>query len=153
MVVDILKAFLASKIAQVLFPKLLIAGMLAGFGAILGHMFPFYLNFDGGKGLAAFGGMICAFDGRLLVFYLTVGVGLMLLVNKSVFLPMFAAATFPLIVLLETGDIPKVLVALMASAVIVWRHWDKLGMVDRGEEGHIRDLLWENVFKKKGGKK
>jgi len=51
------------------------------------------LNFDGGKGLAAFGGMICAFDGRLLVFYLTVGVGLMLLVlliNFSGILPLTA---------------------------------------------------------------
>lgn len=35
--------------------------LYAGFGAILGHNFPFYLGFKGGKGIAATGGMILGF--------------------------------------------------------------------------------------------
>jgi glycerol-3-phosphate acyltransferase PlsY len=38
-----------------------IVGMYAGLGAVLGHNFPFYLNFKGGKGIAASGGFIIAF--------------------------------------------------------------------------------------------
>ena len=35
--------------------------LYTGFGAILGHNFPFYLGFKGGKGIAATGGMILGF--------------------------------------------------------------------------------------------
>ena len=48
--VDIFKAFLAYKLAQYLFPDAYLngvsyAGMIAGVGAVLGHIFPFYLGF------------------------------------------------------------------------------------------------------------
>lgn len=148
MVLDILKAFLASKIAKLLFPKLAVAGMLAGFGAILGHVFPFHLHFQGGKGLAAFGGMVCAFNPWLLVFYLTVGVALMLLVNRSVFLPMFAAVTVPIFVALQSKDLGMTLIAAAASALVAWKHWSNIGKVRRGEESPVRDIFRKNIFKK-----
>lgn len=148
MVLDILKAWLAAKIAKWLFPKLAIAWAAAAFGAILGHVFPFHLHFRGGKGLAAFGGMVLAYDPKLLLFYLTVGVGLMLLFNRSVFLPMFAAATFPAVVLLQTGDFALTAVCLAASALVAWRHWSNIGKVQRGEETPVRDVFKKKIFKK-----
>ena len=148
MVVDILKAWLAAKIARLLFPKVAVAWALAGFGAILGHVFPFQLHFRGGKGLAAFGGMVCAFSPWLLLFYLTVGVLLMLLVNRSVFLPMFAAVTFPLIVYFTTRDLSLTLVCLAAAALVAWRHWSNIGKVQRGEEAPVRDVFRKKIFKK-----
>ena len=48
MLFDILKSFLAGKLAQYLFPTLRIAGMLACIGAMLGHCFPIFLHFKGG---------------------------------------------------------------------------------------------------------
>lgn len=148
MVVDIFKAFLAAKIAQWAFPRLMAAGMLAGFGAVLGHIFPFYLRFRGGKGLAAFGGMVCAYEPWLLVFYLTVGVALMLLVNRSVFLPMFAAVTFPVIVALQTQDVGMTLVAIAAAVIVAIKHWSNIGKVKRGQEAPVRDVFRKKIFKK-----
>ena len=62
MVIDILKSFISVKLARILFPQLYIAGLVAGGSAVMGHIFPVQMKFKGGKGLAAFGGLILAFD-------------------------------------------------------------------------------------------
>lgn len=149
MVVDILKSYLAGRIARWLFPQLAIAGYLAGLAAILGHVFPFYMHFQGGKGLAAFGGMVCFHNPWLLLFYLTVGVALMLIFNFSVFLPMFAAVTFPIIVLVQTGDVGIFLICLAAGILVAWRHWENIGKIRRGEEKPVREVFATKVIKRK----
>lgn len=50
------------------FPELdLLLRLYAGAGVILGHNFPFYMHFKGGKGMAATAGMIIAFDWRFVI--------------------------------------------------------------------------------------
>ena len=51
------KALLAVLLTKLLFPDLEYAGAAAGVAAVLGHNFPFYLNFKGGKGTASFVGL------------------------------------------------------------------------------------------------
>lgn len=62
---DLFKAIFAVLLVEALFgktyPELVkILGLYAGFGAVLGHNFPFYLKFKGGKGIACTSGMILA---------------------------------------------------------------------------------------------
>jgi len=148
MVIDICKAFLAAKAAKWLFPRLVFAGMVAALGAILGHIYPFYMGFRGGKGLAAFGGMVCFYNPWLLVFYLTFGVILMVIVNYSWVLPMYAAATFPMIVGVQTQDPVLTLIAAAASALIAFTHWGNIAKAYRGEDKKIRDIIRTKVLKK-----
>lgn len=148
-IIDILKAFTVAKLAQHLFPELTVAGFVAGLAAIVGHIYPFYLRFKGGKGLACLGGLVCFYDPWLLLFYLTVGVILMLLVNRSVFLPAFVSVTFPLIVFIQTGSLPLLIVTLTSSALIIFAHRKNFGRVKRGEERPIRELFLSKFLKVK----
>lgn len=67
---DLIKSMAAIAIVWVLYheqyePGVRLLMMYAGCGAILGHNFPFYLNFKGGKGIACTGGFILAFCIRM----------------------------------------------------------------------------------------
>lgn len=67
---DVLKCFLAMLLVSRVFRGshgeiLPLLTMYTGFGCILGHNFPFYLNFRGGKGIGASAGLILFFDWKI----------------------------------------------------------------------------------------
>lgn len=63
---DFLKAVLAVILAKVLWGnEPFLAGIYAGLGVILGHSWPFYLKFKGGKGIASAVGILLALDFRI----------------------------------------------------------------------------------------
>ena len=74
---DVGKAFLAAFLAGLLFPELPLSREVAGAACVLGHMFPFYLRFRGGKGFASTLGMIAALNWR---FVLLLGVAIIVVV-------------------------------------------------------------------------
>ena len=64
---DILKAILAIVIARVFFHDVAYASEIAGVSCVVGHIFPFYLKFNGGKGFASYIGMMLALDFKLVM--------------------------------------------------------------------------------------
>lgn len=148
MVFDILKAFLAAKAAKWLFPKLVVSGLLAGLGAVIGHIFPFYMNFKGGKGLAAFGGLALACSPWMFVFLLTLGVVLMLVVNYSYVMPMSVAVLLPILVLIQTQRLDAFLICAAAGLLIIVKHWSNIGKAKRGEDIPIRDFVKNKLLTK-----
>ena len=67
-VLDILKAYFPAQLVLYIFPNTfstLDMMMLAGTGAILGHIYPFFLGFRGGKGVACYIGMLLAIDWQI----------------------------------------------------------------------------------------
>lgn len=141
MVLDIAKACIAAKIARLLFPKLAVSGMLAAFGAILGHVYPFHMGFRGGKGLAAFGGMVLAYNPWMFASLLALCCVLVVIVNYSFIAPMTVAVLFPLLVALTSKDAGLTLIAAAAGALIACNHWDNFLKARQGSDFKIRDII------------
>ena len=126
MVFDILKSVFASQVCIILFPQLSYAGMLACIGCIVGHCFPVFLHFRGGKGLASFGGMVWAYNPWFFVAIVIPGVILMAILNTGVAVPLLACVMFPLLVFFYGNGVVDTLLAIIASIIIVIMHWGNL---------------------------
>lgn len=149
MIFDIAKAFLAAKLAELLFPKLALSGLIAGFAAIVGHNFPFYLHFKGGKGLAAFGGTVLYYNPLFFLALLVFGLVLMFIFNFSVVMPMSAAVLFPILVYLQSGNWGEVAMAGASSLLIIIMHFSNIEKAKNRTDVPIREFVTQKLFRKK----
>ena len=131
---DMFKSYFSYKLAKSLFPQLVVAGLIAGLGAILGHCFPVFLHFQGGKGLASFGGLVLAHDPVQFLILLTVGAFFALILNYGVYLVMSAATLFPIFSYVRSGDPRVFLAAAFAGSLVIVMHWGNLRRAISGEE-------------------
>ena len=93
---DILKATAAYWLALFIFTDLTYAAEIAGVACILGHMFPVYMKFRGGKGLACLGGVLLAMDWRFFLAILATEILLCILVNYICIVPITASIAMPI---------------------------------------------------------
>lgn len=138
---DIFKAFLAFKTASYLFPMVKMAGILAGFGCIIGHIFPVWLGFRGGKGLACLGGVILAYSWKLFVVLLAVEVVLALVLNYICVVTISVSIIFPVIYGFQTGDMIGLTAMLVIMVVVLFKHRDNVRRILKDEEVHL-SYLW-----------
>ena len=141
MLFDIFKSFFSAKLAKWLFPQLYAVQLVAGLGAVLGHIFPFYLGFRGGKGLAAFGGMVLAYDPLLFCVLLAFGLVMMLLFNCSVAMPMSAAPLFAILAGIRSQSFAVFVLAAVSAAIIVIKHWSNIEKARNGNDVKIRSFV------------
>ena len=145
-VIDIMKAFLAFRMAEFLFPEAYAgsiswAGVLAGVGAVLGHILPFYMGFKGGKGLACFGGTVLGIDYRLFIILFIIAFLIAMITDYICFAPITMAFIVPITVgVIYNTWIPPAIIAV-ASAVILIRHKENLARIRSGEELRFH-FLW-----------
>ena len=133
---DVAKGWAAVLVARALgLPDELIA--LVGFAAFLGHVFPVWLRFHGGKGVATAAGVLIAFDWRLglavAIAWFTVVV-----VSRYSSLSAIAAAVFaPLAAWHLLGAGPLFVATVAMCVVLVARHHVNIAKLMRGEESRI----------------
>lgn len=73
-IIDVLKAVAAFLIARFIFSDYDVAGLYGAIGAVLGHVFPFYLKFKGGKGISCSLGLIIMLDWRIMLIAFIIGI-------------------------------------------------------------------------------
>ena len=130
---DIGKAVLAVWLAGVLFPNAACGGAAAGVACVLGHMFPFYTHFRGGKGFAAYLGMTLALNWKFALILLAAIVILLLVTDYIVMGTMTTVLAFPAYCA-ATHHVVTALILCVASAAMIWKHRDNLVRIADGTE-------------------
>ncbi len=138
---DIIKAAAAWWLCAWLFPALRLAGIIGGVAAVFGHIFPFYLRFRGGKGLACLGGLCLAYDPRFLLGLLLVALAIGFATNyvsvATVAMSWIVPASYGLL----SGDWIGAAILALPAPVILWKHLPNFRRIRAGEELHF-SFLW-----------
>ena len=135
---DIGKALLAVLAAKLLAPDLPLIGASAGVACVLGHMFPFYLNFKGGKGFAAYLGMTLALNWRFALVVMAVVVLVTLITDYIVVGTVTTMIWVPTYLGISNQDWMLAAVLCIASAVILFKHRENYLRIYNGTEIGLR---------------
>jgi glycerol-3-phosphate acyltransferase PlsY len=112
------------------------AGLIAGAAAFIGHLFPVWLHFKGGKGVATYTGVLFGLTWPLAIIFLAVWIAIAALFRKSSLAALAASALSPVWAWL-LGDL-RVVIPLLAFAAAIWfMHRANIIRLLRGEEPRI----------------
>lgn len=110
---------------------------LAGGSAFLGHLFPVWLKFKGGKGVATFFGTLLAAAWPVGLAAGATWIVMALLFRISSLAALTAVALAPIYVFLLDRPYPIAVMALFMALLIYIRHKDNIGRLLKGEEPKI----------------
>ncbi|MGP8261710.1 MAG: glycerol-3-phosphate 1-O-acyltransferase PlsY [Rhodoblastus sp.] len=112
------------------------AGAIAGFAAFLGHIFPVWLKFKGGKGVATFVGCLFGFAWPAGLAFIGVWLAVAYLSRYSSLSALVASALSPVVLWFLGLPAHAALVAVMAA--ILWaKHGENIARLRAGTEGKI----------------
>jgi glycerol-3-phosphate acyltransferase PlsY len=114
----------------------ILASLLAGLGAFLGHLFPAWLGFKGGKGVATYIGVLAGASWSGAIMFCAVWLGMALLTRYSSLSALTASVATPL-ALFALDEVPAALLAAIMTALLLWKHRANIRRLAAGEEPKI----------------
>ena len=129
---DTAKGAVAVLVASFFTPAL----ALVGLAAFVGHLFPVFHRFQGGKGVATAAGVLLAIDWRVGLGTIVTWLVIALCFRYSSLASIIAAAFAPIATALVLGWQSAVVVAAMA-ALLVWRHMGNIRRLLSGTEPRL----------------
>jgi glycerol-3-phosphate acyltransferase PlsY len=146
LIIDILKGWIAVKLFYVLYEsgqsvdELFNLKIRLGICALLGHVFPIYVGFKGGKGVATLLGIILALNHEAAL--MSIGVFLIVfLITRYVSLSsILAGLFFPVVVMVisKTSQPAMVVFALMISVAVVITHQKNIERLLSNKESRVK---------------
>ncbi|HRN85408.1 MAG TPA: glycerol-3-phosphate 1-O-acyltransferase PlsY [Hyphomicrobium sp.] len=112
------------------------AGLVAGLAAFLGHIFPVWLGFKGGKGVATYIGVVAALAWPGALVFVGVWLAVAVLLRYSSLAALVASAATP-VALLMLGWTNEALAALFMTLFLFWKHSANISRLSKGEEPRI----------------
>ncbi len=145
---DVLKAFMPVKLIVLIFPysyQPVELMAIAGVGAVLGHIYPFFMGFRGGKGVACYIGMMLAIDWKIGV------AAIIFLLVLTIITDYVAIASILLYVIVsclayysENYSDTIIVCTLFILVIGIYKHWVNIQNLFAGNEKGLRSVFKKN---------
>jgi glycerol-3-phosphate acyltransferase PlsY len=133
LVLDMLKGTAAVLIGAYFGPG---PALLAGLAAFLGHIYPVWLGFHGGKGVATYLGILLGLSWPSALVFAAIWLGVAFVTRFSSLAALTATAVVPCLFALQ-GSWPSAALFLLLTVLLYWRHADNIRRLLGGEETRI----------------
>jgi glycerol-3-phosphate acyltransferase PlsY len=133
LLLDLAKGAAAVLIGEAILPG---GGVLGGLAAFIGHCYPVWLKFNGGKGVATMMGVVLALHWPCGLVFAVVWLGLLALLRISSLAGMSAAISAPVSAAFF-GQIQIVLMLLALAMIVLWKHRANIDRLLNGTEPRI----------------
>lgn len=139
---DALKAVIPILLVRLVFFKELdyvqLLALYTGLGVVTGHNFPVWLKFKGGKGIAATGGVLAAFDPLIIPIGLPLFIIIVAITRYVSLGSLFVAALVPIwIVIRHPGNLHMLIVAFVFMTLAIIKHRSNIKRLLNGTENKI----------------
>ena len=136
LILDAGKAGIAACLVSLLFHNFH-AGLLAGAAAFVGHCYPVWLGFKGGKGVATFIGMLFGIMWKVALAFAVSWLLVALISRYSSLAALVTAALLPVITWFITHDVFAVVITAALALLLFWRHRENIRRLLNGTETRI----------------
>ena len=142
---DVFKGFLAMILAMTVFKQESLSPLWIASFAVLGHTFPLFASFKGGKAVATFAGMILAYQPLLLLYGLIIFL-ILLAITRMVSLTAMVTISLGVLLSLLFNDWVLTAFALAIDIFIIYRHRANIQRILNGTENKV-PMPWDNKNK------
>lgn len=133
---DVAKTLIAALIGKFLFGD--IGVVFACIGCLIGHCWPVFFDFKGGKGIAVGAAIIAVTDWRVLIISLSIFVILVAITRMVSVGSIFAALSFPIVLLFFKPVWYKLALAVLAAMVVILLHRPNIKRILNGTESKFK---------------
>ena len=145
---DVLKAFIPAKLIVLIFPysyQQVELMAIAGVGAVLGHIYPFFMDFRGGKGVACYIGMMLAIDWKIGVAAIIFLIVLTIITDYVSIASILLYMIVPCLAYYSENYSDIVVVCTLMLLVIgICKHWVNIQNLLDGNETGFRSVFKKN---------
>lgn len=138
LLMDMLKGFIPVLMVRLLYPQMELLWFFTGFAVIMGHIYPVFYSFKGGKGSATYGGTLFAIT-PLYAFIMLIAYFVILLIFDYIVLSTLAVSIVTPIVYYFMGfKIESIIFLILFAIVSIVKHKENYLRLFKGEEVGLR---------------
>ena len=135
---DIGKAALAVLLCRWLFPDLEYAGAAAGVACVVGHIFPFYLKFKGGKGMASYFGVVLALNWKMALVLAVVMILITLITDYISLAAISMSLVTPAYTVIMAHNWILAMILAVGTGVMLYKHRENIVRIATHQEIGLR---------------